>query len=101
MFFKRKLRQHYYSSVSYTDSRVGLVLEELDKSGFADDTIIVFLGDHGKTIVFPMRFFLVLKMIILSKYIKSFIELIDVARIFNYKEAALEVKSNWYVLLKY
>ena len=46
--FQKKIRQHYYSSVSYTDSRVGLVLEELDKSGFADDTIIVFLGDHGR-----------------------------------------------------
>ena len=45
--FQRKIRQHYYSSVSYTDSRVGLVLEQLDKSGFADDTIIVFMGDHG------------------------------------------------------
>jgi len=46
-FIQRKIRQHYYSAVSYTDSRIGLVLEELDKSGFADDTIIVMLGDHG------------------------------------------------------
>ena len=47
LYFQKKIRQHYYSAMSYTDSRVGLVLEQLDKSGFADDTIIVLLGDHG------------------------------------------------------
>ena len=47
LHFQKKIRQHYYSAMSYTDSRVGLVLEQLDKSGFADDTIIVLLGDHG------------------------------------------------------
>ena len=30
------------------DSRVGLVLDELDKSGFANNTIVFFFGDHGK-----------------------------------------------------
>uniref|UniRef100_H2YQV4 Iduronate 2-sulfatase n=1 Tax=Ciona savignyi TaxID=51511 RepID=H2YQV4_CIOSA len=42
-----KIRQHYYSSVTYTDSMVGKVLQQLEDSGFADDTIIVLMGDHG------------------------------------------------------
>ncbi|CAK8686411.1 unnamed protein product [Clavelina lepadiformis] len=45
--FQKRIRQHYYSSVSYTDSRVGIVLNQLEDSGFANNTIIVLLGDHG------------------------------------------------------
>ena len=41
------LRRAYYASVSYIDSLVGEVVDNLEKLGLLDDTIIVFLGDHG------------------------------------------------------
>lgn len=37
----------YYACVSFVDDNVGLVLDALDKEGLADNTIVVFLGDHG------------------------------------------------------
>jgi arylsulfatase A-like enzyme len=41
------LRHGYYASVSYTDAQIGLLLDELEKSGLADNTIVVLWGDHG------------------------------------------------------
>ena len=41
------LRSAYYSAVSWTDSLVGRVVDELEKLGVADNTIISFFGDHG------------------------------------------------------
>lgn len=37
----------YYNNVSRLDTGVGLVLETLERSGHSENTIIVFLGDHG------------------------------------------------------
>jgi arylsulfatase A-like enzyme len=37
----------YYASVSMIDREVGLILEELERSGKSDNTIIVFSTDHG------------------------------------------------------
>ena len=37
----------YHACVSYVDENVGLLLEALEKSGKADNTIIVFWSDHG------------------------------------------------------
>lgn len=42
-----KLRHGYYACVSYTDAQIGLLLDELEKSGMADNTIVVLWGDHG------------------------------------------------------
>jgi iduronate 2-sulfatase len=42
-----KLRHGYYACVSYTDALIGLLLNELEKNGFADNTIVVLWGDHG------------------------------------------------------
>ena len=41
------MRQSYYAATSYVDAQVGKVLAALDKYGFADNTIICLLGDHG------------------------------------------------------
>ena len=37
----------YYASVSYIDALVGRILRALDENGFSDNTIVVFLSDHG------------------------------------------------------
>ncbi len=37
----------YQACVSFTDANVGLVLETLDRQKLWDQTIVVFMGDHG------------------------------------------------------
>lgn len=41
------LRQAYAACVSYVDAQVGRVLEVLEATGAADNTIVVVWGDHG------------------------------------------------------
>jgi choline-sulfatase len=43
----RPLVRAYLASMSFMDSQVGRVLEALDASGRADDTIVVLWSDHG------------------------------------------------------
>ena len=43
----RQLIHGYYAAVSYMDAQVGRVLDEVDRLGLADNTIIVLWGDHG------------------------------------------------------
>jgi len=38
---------HYYALCSMQDYYLGLLLDALDKTGQADDTLVVFLADHG------------------------------------------------------
>ncbi|MEM1062425.1 MAG: sulfatase, partial [Planctomycetota bacterium] len=44
---KRELIHGYYASTSFVDAQIGKVLDELDRTGLADDTIVVLWGDHG------------------------------------------------------
>jgi iduronate 2-sulfatase len=37
----------YYAAVAYMDAQVGKVLAALEKSGQADNTIVIFTSDHG------------------------------------------------------
>ncbi len=37
----------YYACVSFVDDNVGRVLSALDRTGLADNTIVVIFGDHG------------------------------------------------------
>ena len=37
----------YYASVSFMDHQLGRVLDELERLGVADRTIVLFFGDHG------------------------------------------------------
>ena len=43
----RLLIHGYYATVSYTDAQVGRVLDELDRLGLAENTVVVLWGDHG------------------------------------------------------
>jgi N-sulfoglucosamine sulfohydrolase len=43
----REMVADYYNCISRLDSLVGDLLAELEKSGKAKNTIVVFLGDHG------------------------------------------------------
>jgi sialidase-1 len=44
---QRRVRQAYYACVSYIDAQIGRVLNELDRLGLADNTIVSLYGDHG------------------------------------------------------
>ena len=43
----RRLRHGYYASVSYVDAQIGRLLDELERLGLAENTIVVLWGDHG------------------------------------------------------
>jgi len=43
----KKLIHGYYACVSYVDAQIGLVLDELERTGLAKNTIVVLWGDHG------------------------------------------------------
>lgn len=45
--YVRLLRRAYAASVSYMDAQVGRVLEELERLGLAENTIVVVWSDHG------------------------------------------------------
>lgn len=41
------LQHGYHAATSYADAQIGLILEELDRLGLRDNTIVVLWGDHG------------------------------------------------------
>jgi len=43
----KKLKHGYYACVSYTDAQIGRLLDELDRQGLRENTIIILWGDHG------------------------------------------------------
>ncbi|NEE03826.1 sulfatase family protein [Phytoactinopolyspora halotolerans] len=43
-----EVRQAYYAMVSLVDDEVGRILDALDETGQADNTIVVFTSDHGE-----------------------------------------------------
>lgn len=44
---KLKLVHGYYAALSYMDAQVGKVIEELERLGLDENTIVVLWGDHG------------------------------------------------------
>ena len=43
----RELIRAYYACVSYTDAQIGRIVDELERLGLRDKTIICLWGDHG------------------------------------------------------
>jgi arylsulfatase A-like enzyme len=43
----RQLKHGYYAAISYMDAQVGKVLDELDRLGLRENTIVILWGDHG------------------------------------------------------
>ena len=44
----RQMMAAYYGLVSLTDAAIGLILDELDRLGLVEDTLVVFGSDHGE-----------------------------------------------------
>jgi choline-sulfatase len=43
----RNARHAYYGAISYVDDKIGELLRALEDTGLADNTVIIFTGDHG------------------------------------------------------
>ena len=39
---------HYYALITHIDAQVGRMLDRLEQRGIADDTLVVFISDHGE-----------------------------------------------------
>jgi choline-sulfatase len=44
---KRRIAAAYYTSTAFMDKNAGIVLDALKESGHAEDTFVIYLGDHG------------------------------------------------------
>ncbi len=44
---QKELIHGYYAAVSYTDAQIAMLLDELDRLGIRETTIVVLWGDHG------------------------------------------------------
>ena len=53
---KRGIIASYYTSVAYMDKNVGIILDELDRQGLADETLVIYIGDQGYLLGHHKRF---------------------------------------------
>jgi arylsulfatase A-like enzyme len=44
----RKIKAAYYAMIEQVDTEVGRMLDALEESGQADNTIVIFMSDHGE-----------------------------------------------------
>lgn len=45
-----KALRHYYAFTTMIDSQIGRIVSHLEKTGLLDNTIIIFISDHGETL---------------------------------------------------
>jgi arylsulfatase A-like enzyme len=43
----RRMRKHYYASITMVDEKVGQILDKVKDRGLEDNTIVVYTSDHG------------------------------------------------------
>ena len=53
----RKYLQAYLACVTFADDIIGSVLDALEKSSFADNTVVIFVSDHGYDMGIKQRLF--------------------------------------------
>jgi iduronate 2-sulfatase len=46
-YFAQYMRLGYYTAVTHSDAHFGMMMDALDASGLANDTLVVLFGDHG------------------------------------------------------
>jgi choline-sulfatase len=44
----RRSRRGYFANISYVDDKIGELLDTLERTRMADDTIVLFCSDHGE-----------------------------------------------------
>lgn len=44
---QKRMWQHYYAAVSFVDAQVGRVMNELERLGLRESTLVIFTSDHG------------------------------------------------------
>lgn len=47
---KREAMRGYYGNLNFVDEQIGAVLTELDELGLADDTLVIYISDHGEAL---------------------------------------------------
>jgi len=45
--YARKIRHAYFACISYIDAQIGQLLNDLERQGLAENTVVVLWGDHG------------------------------------------------------
>lgn len=45
---KERIRSLYYGEIAFNDDSLGRLLDHLEESGIADETIVLFTSDHGE-----------------------------------------------------
>ena len=58
----RRARRAYFANISYLDDKIGAIMDVLARCGMAEDTIVLFVSDHGdmlgeRGLWFKMSFF--------------------------------------------
>lgn len=44
----RRMREAYFAAITLIDTHIGRILDELERAGLLDHTLIVFMTDHGE-----------------------------------------------------
>ncbi|HLP67209.1 MAG TPA: choline-sulfatase [Rhizobium sp.] len=58
----RRARRGYFANISYVDEKIGEIIDVLERTGMREDTVILFVSDHGdmlgeRGLWFKMSFF--------------------------------------------
>ncbi|MFC3164957.1 choline-sulfatase [Ciceribacter thiooxidans] len=43
----RRARRGYFANISYVDEKIGEIIDVLERTGMREDTVILFVSDHG------------------------------------------------------